>query len=115
MHKNATKYNEILSKWCKNKHGASQIIDTFGTYHTRMAMQTLEGGFLPRVPNHGVVVHRARQHALNGRVAAHQYATSSTNEAILHREIPHTSVLALNLGQKVLNWGVLLIGGHDLC
>jgi hypothetical protein len=32
MHKNATKYNETLSKWCKNKHGASKIIDTFETY-----------------------------------------------------------------------------------
>jgi hypothetical protein len=33
MHKNATKCNETLSKWCKNKHGASKIIDTFETYH----------------------------------------------------------------------------------
>jgi hypothetical protein len=32
MHKNATKYNETLSKWCKNKHGASEIIDMFETY-----------------------------------------------------------------------------------
>jgi hypothetical protein len=32
MHKNATKYNKTLSKWCKNKHGASKIIDTFETY-----------------------------------------------------------------------------------
>jgi hypothetical protein len=32
MHKNATKYNETLSKWCKNKHGASKIIDMFETY-----------------------------------------------------------------------------------
>jgi hypothetical protein len=32
MHKNATKFNETLSKWCKNKHGASKIIDTFETY-----------------------------------------------------------------------------------
>jgi hypothetical protein len=33
MHKNATKCNETLCKWCKNKHGASKIIDTFETYH----------------------------------------------------------------------------------
>jgi hypothetical protein len=33
MHKSATKYNETLGKWCKNKHGASKIIDTFETYH----------------------------------------------------------------------------------
>jgi hypothetical protein len=32
MHKCATKCNETLSKWCKNKHGASKIIDTFETY-----------------------------------------------------------------------------------
>jgi hypothetical protein len=32
MHKNATKCNKTLGKWCKNKHGASKIIDTFETY-----------------------------------------------------------------------------------
>jgi hypothetical protein len=32
MHKNATKCNKTLSKWCKNKHGASKIIDMFDTY-----------------------------------------------------------------------------------
>jgi hypothetical protein len=32
MHKNTTKYNETLSKWCKNKHEASKIIDTLETY-----------------------------------------------------------------------------------
>jgi hypothetical protein len=32
MHKNATKCNETLSKWCKNKHGASKIMDTLETY-----------------------------------------------------------------------------------
>jgi hypothetical protein len=32
MHKNATKCNETICKWCKNKHGASKIIDTFETY-----------------------------------------------------------------------------------
>jgi hypothetical protein len=34
MHKNATKCNETLSKWCKNKHGASKIIDTLQTYQS---------------------------------------------------------------------------------
>jgi hypothetical protein len=33
MHKNATKCNKTLSKWCENKHGASKIIDTFEMYH----------------------------------------------------------------------------------
>jgi hypothetical protein len=32
MHKNAMKCNKTLGKWCKNKHGASKIIDTFETY-----------------------------------------------------------------------------------
>jgi hypothetical protein len=27
------KCNKTLSKWCKNKHGASKIRDTFETYH----------------------------------------------------------------------------------
>jgi hypothetical protein len=34
MHKSATKCNKTIGKWCKNKHGASKIIDTFETYHT---------------------------------------------------------------------------------
>jgi hypothetical protein len=29
------KCNETLSKWCKNKHGASKIIDTFEMYQRR--------------------------------------------------------------------------------
>jgi hypothetical protein len=32
MHKSAMKCNEIVGKWCKNKHEASKIIDTFETY-----------------------------------------------------------------------------------
>jgi hypothetical protein len=28
------KCNETQGKWCKNKHGALKIIDTFETYHT---------------------------------------------------------------------------------
>jgi hypothetical protein len=34
MHKSAMKCNETLGKWCKNKHGASKIIDTFETYQS---------------------------------------------------------------------------------
>jgi hypothetical protein len=32
MHKSAMKCNEIVGKWCKNKHRASKIIDTLETY-----------------------------------------------------------------------------------
>jgi hypothetical protein len=38
MHKNATKCNETLSKWCKNKHGASKIMDTLEMYHTLLPL-----------------------------------------------------------------------------
>jgi hypothetical protein len=47
MHKNATKCNETKGKWCKNKHGASKIIDTFETYQQSAICQ---GGSL----GHGV-------------------------------------------------------------
>jgi hypothetical protein len=42
MHKNVTKCNETLSKWCKNKHGASKIIDTFETYQGPDSVKWLE-------------------------------------------------------------------------
>jgi hypothetical protein len=41
MHKNATKCNETLSKWCKNKYGTSKIIDTFETYQMAMLYELL--------------------------------------------------------------------------
>jgi hypothetical protein len=39
MHKNATKCNETVGKWCKNKHGASKIIDTLETYHHSLGLK----------------------------------------------------------------------------
>jgi hypothetical protein len=44
MHKNVTKCNETLNKWCKNKHGASKIIDTFETYHYSSAFINVISG-----------------------------------------------------------------------
>jgi hypothetical protein len=45
MHKSATKCNETIGKWCKNKHGASKIIDTFETYQTyHLLVGQLGGG-----------------------------------------------------------------------
>jgi hypothetical protein len=35
------KCNETIGKWCKNKHGASKIIDTFETYHWGTKMNNL--------------------------------------------------------------------------
>jgi hypothetical protein len=37
MHKSATKCNKTLGKWCKNKHGASKIMDMLETYQTSPA------------------------------------------------------------------------------
>jgi hypothetical protein len=45
MHKSATKCNEIIGKWCKNKHGASKIIDTFETYQSSGPYTPRGGGF----------------------------------------------------------------------
>jgi hypothetical protein len=61
MHKNATKCNKTLSKWCKNKHGASKIIDTFKTY------QAAANGL------HGVAI----------MVAAHMQVICSTRSTVV--------------------------------
>jgi hypothetical protein len=42
MHKNTTKCNETLRKWCKNKHGASKIMDMFETYQQAAGDSTEE-------------------------------------------------------------------------
>jgi hypothetical protein len=46
MHKSATKCNETQGKWCKNKHGASKIIDTFETYQAPVDPLLLSFGSL---------------------------------------------------------------------
>jgi hypothetical protein len=38
MHKSATKCNKTVGKWCKNKHGASKIMDTLETYQGSMLL-----------------------------------------------------------------------------
>jgi hypothetical protein len=40
MHKNAPKCNETLNKWCKNKHGASKIMDMLETYQRTWPQNT---------------------------------------------------------------------------
>jgi hypothetical protein len=48
MHKNATKCNKTLSKWCKNKHGASKIIDTLEMYqHQRLNYSSMSMSYPP--------------------------------------------------------------------
>jgi hypothetical protein len=52
MHKSATKCNETIGKWCKNKHGASKIIDTLETYQTVIYINTMphQANFLAPLP-----------------------------------------------------------------
>jgi hypothetical protein len=64
MHKNATKCNETLSKWCKNKHGASKIIDTFETYQSSSRSAT--SCFFSSV---GVSFHALATHVVKQEVA----------------------------------------------
>jgi hypothetical protein len=45
MHKNATKCNETLSKWCKNKHGASKIMVTLETYQSPISISDKDYDF----------------------------------------------------------------------
>jgi hypothetical protein len=50
MHKSATKCNETLGKWCKNKHGASKIIDALETYQCCFQQNCPGVSFLCRNP-----------------------------------------------------------------
>jgi hypothetical protein len=75
MHKNATKCNETLSKWCKNKHGASKIIDTFETYHYQGELASTSSSSLAAAARDGVEVEASSGGATT---AASSSVTSST-------------------------------------
>jgi hypothetical protein len=49
VYKSTTKCNETLGKWCKNKHGASKIIDTFETYQ---CVEQPVSGFQGKIGGH---------------------------------------------------------------
>jgi hypothetical protein len=51
MHKSATKCNETVGKWCKNKHGGLKIIDTLETYQPSLVSI---GQMTRRPPRHGM-------------------------------------------------------------
>jgi hypothetical protein len=86
MYKNATKCNETIGKWCKNKHRASKIIDTFETYHQPIlsCMQPCPAivrrglpGFTASTPT---LFHHAREQnmaACRGRGGAAPWSSSS--------------------------------------
>jgi hypothetical protein len=56
MHKNAMKCNKTLSKWFKNKHGASKIIDTLETYQCYLSKLSNTSHFVPLFLAHEDVV-----------------------------------------------------------
>jgi hypothetical protein len=62
MHNNATKCNETLSKWCKNKHGASKIMDTLETYqcaaHLSIGLEEVAGPVSWKLGRSGVYSHQ---------------------------------------------------------
>jgi hypothetical protein len=48
------KCNEIQGKWCKNKHGASKIIDTLETYHGSRVEQSGVCDVGDKIPPHAI-------------------------------------------------------------
>jgi hypothetical protein len=74
MHKSATKCNETICKWCKNKHGASKIIDTLETYQ-------LSGCPIFALPPSPPALHRHRSPGTSAAARARTLA---------HRRCAHT-------------------------
>jgi hypothetical protein len=88
MHKSATKCNETIGKWCKNKHEASKIIDTLETYQpaTGGRRQTERKGLTKRPP-------------CKQKSTCH---ISSTGNSTTNREAgePFSAPLAATVGQR---------------
>jgi hypothetical protein len=57
------KCNKTQSKWCKNKHGASKIIDTFETYQC-----------VPVKSHPTSRGHESKPHVVNGQRLKHYIA-----------------------------------------
>jgi hypothetical protein len=94
MHKNATKCNETLRKWCKNKHGASKIMDTLETYHVHKEKPTKE------------LVGRERETAQEKDKKHHPEATRGLGDALGAREddliIIEDETIGLDIGEILL-------------
>jgi hypothetical protein len=79
MYKNATKCNETIGKWCKTKHGASKIIDTFEMYHTAAD---------PEDPDHWDKLPRStRAAAATGKASSPRKSTQDRSEDDSDEEI----------------------------
>jgi hypothetical protein len=77
MHKSATKCNETIGKWCKNKHGASKIIDTLETYQQQAKQLAKEK----------IEIQQRKESAIAASNAAHRARSdaSHTNARRNHR------------------------------
>jgi hypothetical protein len=135
MHKNATKCNKTLSKWCKNKNGSSKIIDTFGTYQGGAAAPLLDALITkapvqeeavvvksPEVPPKKSIHVRASKRlkktvAVGTSLEAHRPATSSDDVSIAScSRFFHYLIFSLiisflqNLMQKFISLGTECVG-----
>jgi hypothetical protein len=61
MYKSATKCNKTVGKWCKNKHGASKIIDTLDTYQLSTRIDDRRGGCVGLIATHVAKKSNARE------------------------------------------------------
>jgi hypothetical protein len=79
MHKSAMKCNKTIGKWCKNKHGASKIIDTFETYQIYSTTASKASGvkslYIRNDPTSAKIKERTEEHIQTGK-SSHLIATS---------------------------------------
>jgi hypothetical protein len=135
MHKSATKCNETVGKWCKNKHGASKIIDTLETYHwsistTRFHVvwkgRSPSGGLpLPPCPQVDLSKRETTFHLFNGRHKSdrrlHPSCCRCTSRILYPSQHRHCLFLSCESAAKSLtsprsnlvgDWAVLDIHWH---
>jgi hypothetical protein len=72
------KCNETLSKWCKNKHGASKIIDMFETYQQPKPGDPREHMHQAAIQSLGLVEDRLRKHPPERKATYHKEAKGRT-------------------------------------
>jgi hypothetical protein len=89
------KCNKTLSKWCKNKHGASKIIDTFETYQC-------SGGLQPRACIH---LHDADRKASNDRLEGRQRRPTRLQRQMTQTgKILEASDAGRQLSDRIRSW-----------
>jgi hypothetical protein len=85
MYKSATKCNETIGKWCKNKHGASKIIETIETYQRPHALHE------SKAPKHGHCRVRTSS-GMQAKPISHALARGATHTVtLLPLHVEHTS------------------------